>query len=216
MAGAPDTGLEGRLAQVEAALRSLMATNWTDRASVVDASGNAVPLSALAFGQVTATTPSYVSVQGSVGSFGNITSPDHTPQVVAYCAGGRLRVDFSGQLTASTAPNGDTAGYTSIAMTPWCRGPYPDAAAAAAGAVSAAVTTRATSQPLQLEVDHNLPTTISTGATAAGSFTLFTNLAPGFYLVAVDYVLDYDSTGSTGASPPGGSVRRRNLAVSPF
>jgi hypothetical protein len=40
------SGLEGRFAALEQQVRSLMATNWTDRASVVNAAGAAVPLSA--------------------------------------------------------------------------------------------------------------------------------------------------------------------------
>jgi hypothetical protein len=208
-------GLEDRIRELEAAVRSLMATNWTDRASVVDAAGNAVPLSALAFGQVAANTNAQVTVQGVIGGYGQVTSTDHTPQVVVYVSGGRLRVDVAGQLYSALDASASTAGYNAAVMTPWCRGPYPNAAAATAGLLPTGVTTRSSNNPVLLEVDKN-GTGTQTGALGAGNFSLFTNLPPGFYLVGVDYMLDYDSTGQVGGNVPSVGIRRRSVSAQPY
>lgn len=93
MAQLVDTSLEGRLRDLEAAVRSLRATNLTDLATVVDASGATVPLSALAFGQVAARDAGQLTLTANAASW--IAG---TPALDVFVTGGRLRVDVAARL----------------------------------------------------------------------------------------------------------------------
>ncbi len=93
MAQTIDNSVEGRLAEVEAALRSLLATNLTDLASVTDASGRLVPLSALAFGQVAVRDLNLVALTTNSTAWVSIG-----PSLDVRVRGGRLRVDLAARL----------------------------------------------------------------------------------------------------------------------
>jgi hypothetical protein len=88
-----ETSLEARIANLESQVRSLTASNWTDRASVVNAEGRYVPLSSLAFGQVAARDTGQVSLTANTATwfYGN-------PSLDVYVQGGRLRLDVAGWL----------------------------------------------------------------------------------------------------------------------
>ncbi len=90
-----DNSLEGRLAELERRLRSLETGNLLERASVVDASGEYVELSSLAFGQASAVEPltAQFTVNSPAWSYG-------APTLDVYVTGGRLRVDLAAHLLA--------------------------------------------------------------------------------------------------------------------
>lgn len=90
---APAGSLEQRLADLEAGYRALMTGNWTERASVVDAQGRAVRLSALAFGQVVARDNSQLSLGQNTAAW-----VQGAPVLDVLVTGGRLRVDVAAWL----------------------------------------------------------------------------------------------------------------------
>jgi hypothetical protein len=190
MAGAPDTGLEGRLAAVEAALRSLMATNWTDRASVVDASGGTVPLSALAFGQVIAENPTVGAV--SLTSTPNVASSTSNvqegwtypaPTVDVYVSGSRMRVDWAAVL----ATNANVAAQPELCMSyrVLYRGLTND------GSVNTLVVMPSRYRCIKLQNYGGDPK-----VEAYGAFGFHSGLTPGWYRVQPAFYLAYAATGS--------------------
>lgn len=197
MAGAPDTGLEGRFAALEAQVRSLMATNWTDRASVVDAAGNAVPLSGLAFGQV-ADLWSGVGVMNVSGvlntSGGPWIYPGH-PTVTVLVKGGRLRVDWSALMALNGGnPQQPFSSYWVYSY----RGTYlgPE-------------TAQGTVNTVVINPDYYRGIAIrDTSATGTGvyheggNWAMHTGLTPGWYKIEGAWQLGWSSA-SSGSTPQG-------------
>lgn len=202
--------VEGRIAQLEQQVRSLLATNATDRASVVDATGHAVPLSSLAFGLVGATVSGYRSLGGGPGGSGTVNDTDHTPTLAVYVSGGRLRMDWSASLTANTA--GGNSAVT--AMSAVAQGPYPTAAAALA-ATPGVVTAGVVGYGSAASLTNDQEGTAGNSTLGAGTFDLWTGLAAGYYLAYCSYSFTWDATNNANAAPAGGP-RRRALTATPF
>lgn len=199
MAQVADNSLEGRLAQVESGLRALRATNLTDLASVTDASGSAVPLGQLAFGQAVAANTFAVTLTGSAGSPGTVPW-DVTvgPATDVRVSGGTLRVDVAAALEAYGNRCSVFAGYRVL-------GPADTQAGALTAAQAVAPDyTRA----IELQDD-------AVGMNARGAFGTFDvvpNLAPGWYRVVMAYALTYSGT----VDPPYGIITNRRLVATPY
>ncbi len=184
---APSGSLEQRLQDLEQGMRSLLAGNWTDRASVVNAAGAYVPLSSLAFGMVGATlntdvTP--VQLNGVANTAGGTGFQSKGgPVLDVLVTGGRLRVDVAAGMTSS----GNKAGmYVSYGL----RGPSPDLVTSQAGAGPLVGFNGDTL--LGIECFHS-----GQGQQqdwTGGSFALHTGLTPGWYHIEARYLLGYSST----------------------
>ena len=201
---APPGSLEQRLADLEGGLRSLMAGNWTDRASVVDAQGQAVRLSALAFGQgVSDPTPDVVltAPAGPVGQTGSVGWQSGDPIVYALVTGGRLRVDWAAHVTALGVNTYMNMCYTlSITGSPEeGKDAYPPVIVE---------TSDVTRSVLAGDFSGQERSTIASGS----NFTLHTGLVPGWYRVRAQYLLNY----TRGASTPTGTVKNPRIAVTPL
>lgn len=198
MAQTIDNSPEARIADLEAQVRSLRATNLTDLASVTDAAGRSVALSQLAFGQVAAADSGTVELWGVANAgAGGVAWQIGSPSVWVRVTGGRLRVDVGGALTASGNKCSTFYSYRVV-------GPVA-ASGDAGGAVAAAP-----AYDRAVEVQHS-----GTGLdqrAAASTFALHTGLASGWYLVESAYALSYSGSPST----PYGSVSNRRLAVTPY
>lgn len=96
MPGFVDVGLEARLQGIEQQLRALRTRNPLDAGAIVNASGQYVPLSALAFGQAAAVRTDTVQITENSGQWYT-----GDPFVDVYVTSGRLRVDVAALLTAS-------------------------------------------------------------------------------------------------------------------
>jgi hypothetical protein len=198
------TGLEGRIYALEQQVRSLMATNWTDRASVVNAAGAAVPLSAIAFGQVTYhgddVSPLLTSNNNAGGGTGWVDGGG--PYLNVLVNGGQLRVDFSTQI--------DLDGYQPYgAMSYTLRGPGATAAAAATGPV---VVLGDTWRAVSIGDAHS--STEWQNLTGGGAaFGIHTGLTPGWYRVAGVYTLSW---GPATAGPSHANFYGVTMAAQPL
>lgn len=170
MALPPERSLEARLADAEATLRSLMTGNWTERASVVDAQGRSVRLSALAFGQVIARNNAQIDLVTNSQAW--VYS---TPQLDVFVQGGRLRVDVAGWLIVGGLNLRLSMSYRVI-------GPSPSGNPDGGGAV---VVAPAETRALALESKGNA----ISYQMSAGFPDLVEGLAPGWYRVQAAYQL---------------------------
>lgn len=205
-----NTTLEGRLATLEAGFRSLMAGNWTDLASVVDAAGNAVPLASLAFGQVAAiwagtgvvsiTNPASPGVDAKTAPSSVWVQPDPGLQLTVLVKGGRLRVDWAGLLALAGATG---AGATIVmSYTLDYLGP-----AGAQGSVNQRVVDVDYYRGIQI---RDNPAVANTGQ--QGSWYMHTGLTPGWYRVWAAWILG--SGAASGQSQ--GSCDNPRIAATPF
>jgi hypothetical protein len=194
---APSHSLEQRLIDVEAALRSLLAGNWTERASVVNAAGAWVPLSQLAFGLVSAADLGYTELNGgnpapAPGGVGWIYG---TPQLDVLVNGGSLLVFTAGQLHAQGNKCGMYQSYRLL-------GPTAEPSAAGPQAVGPSYD-RAVEA---FDPGYGQGTDVG-----AGTFGSHTGLAPGYYRVQSAYAISF----SGGMFTYGSAVNRR-IAALPF
>lgn len=191
--------LEQRVLDLEAAMRGQRATNQTERISVINAAGQVVPLSQLAFGSVSATDAGLVTftvaANAGPGSQGWLYSG---PSVDVYVTSGRLRIDLAAALVSSGNRFSTFMGYRVL-------GPATSQADLAAAAQYAAPDyTRA------IELQHN-----SSGMDVRGAFGTHdtrTGLPVGWYRVVASYAATY--SGYTSAQ--NGSAENRRLTVAPF
>lgn len=219
------SSLEGRLAALESAVRSLMATNWTDRASVVDAAGNAVPLSSLAFGQVAAVWAG-VGVVAMDGVAGQTSSAVTTPspgatsttvqpgvwyqpnpgcQVDVLVQGGRLRVDWASLLALGTTTSGE-APYACMSYSLDYLGDVR--------------THGATPRSRTVVPDYYRSIAIRDNGAVGnseqmGSWFMHTGLTPGWYRVQAAFFLGYLGASSGNGSPHMNADNPR-IAATPF
>lgn len=207
------SGLEGRIAALEGQVRSLMATNWTDRASVVDANGNAVPLSGLAFGQVADLWPGVgvVDMSPTAGTAsGSVTDPNQWtymnphPVVTVLVRGGRMRVDWSAQMaflggTAAANP------YLAYSYRVIYTGPQnaPDTA-------SVVVVQPDYYRALLLR-DPSFSGNFA--YLQAGNWAMHSGLTPGWYRVQGAWFLNY---AATAGAQPHGYIDNPRIAATPF
>lgn len=214
MAQTVDNSLEQRIVDLESAVRSLRATNLTDLASVVDASGNPVPLSSLAFGQVAAIL-SGVGVAQVIGAYN--TAPGAAsaapasawvypgnPNVEVLVKGGRLRVDWSALIAL--------LGGNATATASWSYSYAVDYI----GPVNARGTV------VQRVVDPSYYRAIIARDTAltgmyleCGNWFMHTGLAPGWYRISAAWLLAYGAYAS-GAGDPHGYGDNPRIAATPF
>jgi hypothetical protein len=182
-----ETSLEARIRDLEAFARSISAGNVTDRASVVNATGEYVPLSDLAFGQVGAENPTVGAISlNSVPNQGNPTSLDPSnwsyiePTIDVFVRGGRMRVDFAAVLAA----NGNTTALPEIAMSyrAMFRGATND------GSVNTLAIAPSRYRCIKLV---NLAGSAS--VLSYGSFGFHSGLAAGWYRVQPAFILVYAS-----------------------
>lgn len=209
MAQTVDNSLEGRLADVESAVRSMRATNLTDLASVTNAEGQAVALSALAFGMVTVVSPAddYQEITGPRGVVGDSGFIIAAPSLDVFVTGARLRVDIA----ATVFARGDHCSYRmSYALT--YLGP-----AGAKGTVSVRVKDPDPVNAVSVQDQSTTPTNGSVNAAgavfSAGTFGLHTVPQPGWYRVDAAYNLSYNATYGL---PPFGNSENRRIAATPY
>lgn len=192
MAQIAETSLEARIAALEAQARSLAASNWTDRASVTNASGRFVPLSSLAFGQVVAEMPPVVELWGVANAGpGGVGWIAGDPTLDVYVSGGGLRVDVGAALTASGNKCSMFMSYAVIDL-------------------SVGQTLVAPDYARSIEVQHNAQGMDQRAA--MGTFGFDLQLVQGWYRVQARYALSYSGWTST----PYGSAERRRIAATPF
>lgn len=210
---APST-LEGRIAQLEAQVRSLMATNWTDRASVVDASGAAVPLSNLAFGQV-ADIWSGVGVMNVLGvlntAAGPYTNPASwtytNPTVTVLVRGGRLRVDWSALVALNGGnPQSPFSAFWVYSYRVIYTGPE--------GAPNTVNTTAINPDYYRGILLRDTSATGTGVYSECGNWAMHTGLAPGWYRVQAAWLLGFNSVSS--GSPPQGFADNPRIAATPY
>lgn len=201
-----DNSLEGRIADLEAQVRALRSTNLTDLASVRDASGNTVPLSGLAFGQVQATQTG-TGVASFVG-VANTAAPRSGAQWVSgalfvdvLVKGGRLRVDWAANMSALGVQVQTIYSYSLTAL-------GNGAAADPARDVPANVVVSPDFYRALVVYDPN-----TIGAVVGhGTWAFHTGLAPGWYRVRAAYQFGYGST----AQAPTANVDYPRIAATPF
>lgn len=186
------------LAELSKQVRDLAIGNTLNHAEVVDASGQAVLISQLAFGsvhavdlaEVSATTPAN-SGPGGQGWFG------WGPAVWVYVTGGKLRVDIACQEEAS---GNKCSAYMSYGV----YGP----SAAAGGAIGPNV-----APPTYDRSVETMQYSSGMGArNSMGTFGLHTGLPPGWYYVQAQYATTY----SNWTSDQWGIWRNRRLLATPF
>jgi hypothetical protein len=208
MAQTADGTLERRIADLEAQVRSMRATNLTDLASVVDASGNSVPLSGLAFGQVSAENPAVGAV--SLTSTANVATSgqDTDPMAWTYLAspildvlvkGGRMRVDWAAVLAANA--NQTASPEISMSYQVLFRGPSND------GTVNTRVVNPSRYRCIKI-VNYGASPRVE----SYGTFAFHTGLAPGWYRVQTGFYLAYQSSTTTVTC----SADYPRLAATPF
>jgi hypothetical protein len=214
MAQTVDNTLEERIRQLEAAVRSLRATNLTDRASVVDAAGNAVPLSGLAFGQVSALWAGIgvMNVSGVLGQARTALTQAHwtvtdNPAVTVLIRGGRLRVDWSAMLALNGGnPSANFNAYWLYSYRVTYTGPE-----GAPGTVSTVIVNPDYYRSLLVRD----MTATGTGAyLQAGNWAMHTDLTPGWYRVQAAWILGYANAAS--GSPPQGFADNPRIAATPL
>lgn len=192
MAQIPEVSLEARIRDLEAFQRSLQAGNLTDLASVVDASGAYVPLSSLAFGQVTARDAGQVQLLVNTATWyvGG-------PSLDVFVQGGRLRLDVAGWLIV---------GGLNLRLSMSYRVTGPSAAPNGAGAVVVAPDEE---RSLMLTSKGNA----ASYEMASGFPDLVEGLDPGWYRVDAAYQLvGEDNT----VADTFGSVINRRIFASPL
>jgi hypothetical protein len=197
MAQIAENSLEARFAELEAQVRSLTAGNWTDRASVTNAAGAAVPLSGLAFGQVAATKAGVgaVSIDGVTNSSGVTPWIYPGPEVEVLVTGGRLRVDWASLLALSgIAGNRMVMSYRVMYLGP------QDQRGSVANVVVAP--------------DYYRALIVSNGGNvaASGTFAFHEGLAPGWYRVTGAFQMYYGAQSGT----PQGSADNPRLGATPY
>ncbi len=168
MAQTIDNSVEGRLAELEAAVRSIRATNLTDLASAVDASGRYVPLRDLAFGQVAARAAGQLTMRTNAAAWN-----DNAPTLDVFVNGGRLRLDLAARLVV-------TGINLRVGMSYRVTGPTDEPSAA-----GPLVTAPDESRALLLKSNG----TLSGSEQAAGVPDLVENLVRGWYRVTASYQL---------------------------
>lgn len=189
--GALDS-LEARLQSLEAFRRSVQARNPLDSSAVVNASGQYVPLSSLAFGAVSAQRTDVVQITENSGQW---YSGD--PSLDVFVSGGRLRVDIAALLSAS----GNKA---KMRMSYAILGPG-DTPGANNGSV---VVNPDDTTSLSVLMDaQGISQELS-----AGYFNLHTGLARGWYRLESRYRL----TTAAGATGYYGTATNRRLYAQPY
>lgn len=207
MAQVLDTSLEQRVLDLESQVRALRATNLTDLASVVDASGAPVPLSSLAFGQVSSIL-SGVGVATSAGIAGTAVGTGSTawtiadPTVEVLVRGGRLRVDWAALIAI--------LGGSAAAAASWSYSYAVDfiGAEGARGTVSTRVI-----NPSYYRAIMARDQAVVGQYVEAGNWFMHTGLAPGWYRVRAAWLLAYSSTAGT---QPQGFGDNPRIAATPF
>jgi hypothetical protein len=201
-----DNTLEGRIARLEQQVRSLTAGNLTNNASVVDAQGNAVPLSGLAFGQVQAiqTGNGVASFTGTANTgAGRSVAPwmNGALLVNVLVKGGRLRVDWAANMSALGVQVQTIYSYTVTFL-------GNGAALDPALDVPANVVVPADFYRALVVYDPN-----NIGAIVGhGTWAFHTGLAPGWYRVRAAYQFGYAST----PQAPTANVDYPRIAATPF
>lgn len=197
MVQAPATSLEYRIEQLEAGLRSLMAGNWTDLASVVNAAGRAVPLSSLAFGLVGATDLGYTELNGGnpAPAPGGVGWAYGSPSLDVRVNGGGLVVLTAGALHAQ---GNKCAMYQSYRLL------GPGAVAGGSGVV-------ALGPAYDRAVEVFDPGYGQGTDVGAGTFGVHTGLAAGWYRVESAYAISF-----SGGMFTYGSAQNRRIAALPF
>lgn len=191
---APDPNtMEARVAELENQVRALRAGNLTDLASVVNASGQQVPLSSLAFGQVIGTNAVTSAFSGSTVAnqidpgYGDPTHWTYTAPVVdAYVNGGSLRVDWGALLAINGNPANGPAPVLVMSYRVWYRGLVND------GSVNNPVINPDWYRSILLYSSN-------AGAVEAamGTFYRHSGLTPGWYRAQPAYYLGYASSATT-------------------
>lgn len=210
---APSGSLEQRLADIEAAVRSLMTANWTTRASVVNAEGATVPLAALAFGTVIAdanidTGSALLNQANDSGTgFGTGWRAVGTPlSVDVLVTSGRLRVDLSTNLVVTLATGLAAGQAASGSMGYALTGPVEaQADLGTAPVVIAGDSMRAVATTAQ--------TTQGRADLTAGNYGTHTGLAAGWYRVAARYALTYGAAAKATAQA---SFAGQRIAATPY
>lgn len=189
-----ERSLEARIIELEAFARSISAGNITDLASVVDASGAYVPLSSLAFGQITARDTGQVQLLTNVSTWFL-----GTPQLDVFVQGGRCRVDTAGWLIVGGL-------NLRLSMSYQVAGPSPSKLPDGTGPV---VVAPDESRSLMLTSKGNA----ASYEMASGFPDLVEGLAPGWYRVNAAYQLvGEDNT----PADTFGSVINRRIFASPL
>lgn len=189
--------LEKRLADLESEVRSLRSANLLNRASVVNAEGDYVELSSLAFGQAAATSNGLVELWGTANAGpGGVAWTAGAPSVDVRVTGGRLRVDIAGALVASGNKCSAFLGYSVL-------GP---------GLAEGTQTVEFAAPAYERAVECQHSGTGMDARLAAGTFALHEGLPEGWYTVAARYALSY--SGST--TQPYGAFTNRRLSATPY
>jgi hypothetical protein len=189
------------LAEMQRQLRDLAIGNPLNSAEVVDAAGNSVLMSNLAFGQVGATDARVgaVALTGPLNTdvpSGSISWTIAAPAVTVLVTGGRLRVDWAA-LLAVQATTGRMVMSNRLTYT----GPKdaPDT-----------VSTVAVAPNYYRSIMLNAPTGAVVGS--FGTFSLHTGLTPGWYRIDGAYGLLHGSMATT----PAGSVDHPRISATPY
>lgn len=176
------------LGDIQRQVRDLATGNPLNKAEVVDASGKAVLLSQIAFGQVIATKAGVgaVSINGVTNASGS--TPWVYPSglsVTVLVTGGKLRVDWASLLALTGLSSNQMIYSYAVSYT----GP-PEARGSTLSAV--------------INPDYYRAVVLQGGGNvmAFGSFALHEGLAPGWYLIegAFQYRYGVQSTGLPQAS----------------
>lgn len=191
--------LEQRILDLEAAVRGLRATNQTDRISVVNAAGQAVPLSQLAFGMVAETYDDFVNMQGVANTTVDNTATwrADSPTVDVLVNGSRLRVDISGTLFAS---GNHCSMWMAYAL-------YYRGSASQRNSVKTQVLGPDEVAPISVQDQTGVGAIIS-----CGGFNLHTGLVSGWYTVEARYAIGYSNT----AAAPFANVEGPRMAATPY
>jgi hypothetical protein len=191
--------IEQEIADLKAAVRALRATNQTDRISVINAAGDAVPLSQLAFGMVAAEYPDFVNMTGTANTTVENTSTwrADNPNLDVLVSGSRLRVDISGTLFAS---GNHCSMWMAYAL--FYRG-----SAAQRNSVKTQVAGPDDVAPISVQDQTAVGAIIS-----CGGFNLHTGLTPGWYTVEARYAIGY----SNSTTAPFANVEGPRMAATPY
>lgn len=184
------------LANIRRELRDLAIGNPLNNAEVVDASGNSVTLSQLAFGSVPGTIlDAAVLYNATPASPGGVGWFAWGPDVWVRVTGGKLRVDVAAALVAQ---GNKASTYMSYAL----YGP-----AETSGGTAALHTEPAYDRSVEL-FDPGYGQGLRL---AAGTFGLHTGLTPGWYRVAAQYAMSF-----SGGVHTYGEVSNRRVLATPF
>lgn len=209
MAQTVDNSLETRLLAAEAGLRSLRATNLTDLASVVDASGRTVALSDMAFGQVIAEDAATIDVVGPDAGAGIGTGWLRLDDlfVDVLVGSGRLRVDVSAYLIVDIPYNATTIGTSSGGFGYAILGPTSEVAALPDAPVIR------TPGPGEF-VGTSTTSRVGYATITAANWGAQTGLADGWYRVEARYSKNY--TASVAGDLTTVRVAGRRIAAQPY